>query len=218
MGCAQVKAGFGRKLLFLEGDSQPPRTVPALILASTSRYRRELLARLGVPFEVSAPKVAEGHEPDESPGERALRLATLKAHAVAQRHPQAIVIGSDQVASCGAQILDKPGDAARCRSQLASLSGRSAQFHTACTVVHAASGRQHSHTDRTQVTFRTLTAAEIARYVEREQPFDCAGGFKAESLGIALFTALETCDPSALIGLPLIWLAGVLREHGWSVP
>jgi septum formation protein len=188
-----------------------------LILASTSRYRRELLARLGAEFTAVAPGVAEDHRTSESPADRALRLATAKAQAVAVRHPGALVVGSDQVASCAGRVLDKPGDAAGCREQLAALSGHSAQFYTACVLL---GGRElHlAHVDTTTVVFRPLSAQEIARYVEREQPCDCAGGFKAEGLGIALFECIESQDPTALIGLPLIWLAGALRAAGWRLP
>src|SRR5215469_14703323 len=192
--------------------------MPTLVLASASPYRRELLARLGLAFEVIAPGVSEGHAAGESPADRALRLALAKARAVAQRFPDAVVIGCDQVAACGDAVLDKPGDAPRCRAQLTSLSGRTARFYTACSVL-GAGGRVHlSHVDTTTVVFRTLSEQEIARYVEREQPFDCAGGFKAEALGIALFECIESQDPTALIGLPLIWLAGALRAAGYSLP
>jgi septum formation protein len=192
--------------------------MPTLVLASLSPYRRELLARLGLAFEVIAPGVSEAHAAGESPADRALRLALAKARAVTQRFPHAVVIGSDQVAACGDAVLDKPGDAQRCRAQLNSLSGRTARFYTACTVL-GADGRVHlSHVDTTTVVFRTLSEEEIARYVEREQPFDCAGGFKAEALGIALFECIESQDPTALIGLPLIWLAGALRAAGYALP
>jgi septum formation protein len=189
---------------------------PALILASTSPYRRELLSRLRLAFEPIAPGVAEEVRAGESPSDRALRLALAKAQAVAQRHPQAIVIGSDQVASAGERVLGKPGDAAHCRAQLATLSGASATFHTACALL--GTGLRAAHVDTTTVMFRTLTAAEIERYVASEQPFDCAGGFKAEGLGIALFEWIESQDPTALIGLPLIWLAGALRAAGYPLP
>jgi septum formation protein len=189
-----------------------------LILASTSPYRRALLARLGLPFEVLPPQVTEDHRAGESAADRALRLATAKAQAVAARHPSALVIGSDQVASLGGEILDKPGDVARCRAQLAALSGRSAPFYTACVLIGGAPAVHLAHVDTTTVVFRSLSAVEIARYVERERPFDCAGGFRAETLGIALFDCIESQDPTALIGLPLIWLAGALRRAGFPLP
>ena len=194
------------------------RTVilPPLILASTSPYRRELLSRLRLAFEPLAPQVAEEPLAGESPSDRALRLALAKAQAVAARHPQAIVIGSDQVAAAGERQLGKPGDAARCRAQLAALSGASATFYTACAVLGP--GTRAAHVDTTTVSFRTLSAPEIERYVAVEQPYDCAGGFKAEGLGIALFEWIESADPTALIGLPLIWLAGALRAAGYPLP
>ena len=192
--------------------------VSALILASTSAYRRELLARLGLPFEALAPGVREAHLAGESPADRALRLALEKADAVARAHPQAIVIGADQVAACAGQLLEKPGDAARCREQLATLSGRTALFYTACAVRGSGGAVHLAHVDTTTVVFRTLSAEEIERYVAREQPFDCAGGFRVEALGISLFECIESRDPTALIGLPLIWLAAALRQAGFPVP
>lgn len=192
--------------------------MPPLILASTSPYRRDLLARLAIDFEVEAPGVSEGHLPGELPADRALRLATAKAQAVSARHPQALVIGSDQVAALGAEVLDKPGDAPRCRAQLAQLSGHSANFYTACVLLGARPPVHLAHVDTTTVVFRLLSAAEIGRYVEREQPFDCAGGFRAEGLGISLFEYIEGQDPSSLIGLPLIWLASGLRGAGFPLP
>jgi septum formation protein len=192
--------------------------VPELILASTSPYRRELLERLPVGFEVVAPGVAEEHLPGEPPADRALRLATAKARAVAGAHPAALVIGSDQVGACGGELLEKPGDAARCRAQLARLSGHTACFYTACVLLGAHPAMHRAHVDTTTVVFRALTAAEIERYVERERPFDCAGGFRVEASGIALFESIESQDPMALIGLPLIWLAGALRAAGFRVP
>jgi septum formation protein len=190
--------------------------VPQLILASTSPYRRALLERLAVGFEVVPPGVSEHHLADEAPADRALRLATAKAQAVSARHPAALVIGSDQVAAAGSEVLDKPGNAARCREQLARLSGHSAHFYSACVLL---GDRLHlAHVDTTTVLFRALGADEIERYVAREQPFDCAGGFRAEALGIALFDCIESQDPTALIGLPLIWLAGALRAAGYPLP
>ena len=191
---------------------------PSLILASTSRYRRELLARLAVPFHVSAPEVDEQPLPGEKPEPRASRLALAKAHAVAERFPDAVVIGSDQVAACGELVLDKPGSAERARAQLASLSERTAVFYTACAVVVPALSTVEVFTDRTRIDFRKLNADEIARYVEREQPLDCAGSFKSEALGITLFETIETRDPSALVGLPLLWLAAALRRAGFALP
>ena len=190
----------------------------SLILASTSAYRRELLARLGLPFEMLAPGVDEAHRPGESPADRALRLALEKAAAIARIHPQSVIVGADQVAACGEQLLDKPGDAARCRAQLVLLSSRTALFYTACAVLGRHGAVHCAHVDTTSVTFRALSGEEIERYVAREQPFDCAGGFRAEALGIALFDCIESQDPTALIGLPLIWLAGALRGAGFLLP
>jgi septum formation protein len=194
------------------------RVQPPLILASTSAYRRELLARLRLPFEALPPGVAEDRINGESAADRALRLAHAKAQAIASAHPDAIVIGSDQVAQAGERQLDKPGDAQRCRAQLAFLSGGTAHFYTACVVLGVAGGVRLAHVDTTTVLLRSLTGAEIERYVASEQPFDCAGGFKAEGAGIALFERIESQDPTALIGLPLIWLAQALRAAGYRVP
>ena len=192
--------------------------MPALILASGSRYRRDLLARLTLPFETFAPQTNEEELPGESPADRALRLALGKARAVALRRPGSIVIGSDQVAAVGDQVLDKPGDAARARAQLAALSGRSARFYTACALTGGSDGLQLAHVDTTTVSFRSLAAEEIDRYVQHEQPYDCAGSFKVEALGICLIECIESQDPTALIGLPLIWLAGALRAAGFRLP
>lgn len=189
-----------------------------LILASTSSYRRELLARLGLPFLAESPGVDEATVQGEAPAARAARLAMAKARAVAQRHPGALVIGSDQVAALGDAILDKPGNAERCRAQLAALAGRAASFHTACALVALEARLEFAHTDTTRIVTRALTAGEIDRYVAREQPFDCAGGFKVEALGISLFDRVESQDPTALVGLPLIWLADALRRAGLAVP
>jgi len=189
-----------------------------LILASTSPYRRALLERFGLPFEAVRPQVSEDPLPGESPSDRAMRLAVAKAEEVAGRHPRAVVIGSDQVAATGHKVLDKPGDAATCRSQLATLSGTDAKFHTACAVIGPAGSVRLVHLDTTTVFFRSLSAKEIERYVEREKPFDCAGGFKAEALGITLFESIESKDPTALIGLPLIWVACALRRAGYWLP
>jgi septum formation protein len=192
--------------------------VPVLILASGSPYRRDLLARLALPFEALAPQMNEDHLVGESPADRALRLALGKARSVASRRPGAIVVGSDQVAAIGDQVLDKPGDAPRARAQLAALSGRSARFYTACTLIGGADGVQFAHVDTTTVVFRSLEPAEIERYVEYEQPYDCAGSFKVEAFGICLIECIESQDPTALIGLPLIWLAGALRSAGFRLP
>jgi septum formation protein len=187
---------------------------PTLILASTSPYRASLLGRLGLPFEAVPPGVAELPQSGESPRARALRLAQAKADAVARRFPGSWVIGSDQVAELGGRTLGKPADAARCRAQLAAESGSLVEFHTAAVLVRLEPRSNFEHVDRTAVRFRTLTADDIARYVELDRPFDCAGGFRSEGLGAALFESMETHDPAALVGLPLIWLAGALRAAG----
>lgn len=187
---------------------------PRLYLASTSRCRAELLKRLGIPFAVEAPGVDENRLAGEKPTELALRLARAKAAAVAARHPDGWVLGSDQVAVCAGRVLGKPGDARQCREQLESSSGHSVEFHTAVVLHRVEPHYIREHVDKTIVRFRSITLSEIARYVELERPFDCAGGFRSEGLGIALFEAIESQDPSALIGLPLISVANALRDAG----
>jgi len=189
-----------------------------LILASTSRYRRALLQRLGVPFDCVAPDADETRLPGEPAAEMAARLARVKAEAVAARHPRAIVIGSDQVALRGTDVLGKPGSVERCREQLRASSGQEVVFLTAVHVIDGMAGRAESHIDRTVVKFRELSDTEIDRYIERDQPLDCAGGFKAESLGIALFDRIESIDPTGLTGLPLSWLCGALRRARVQIP
>jgi len=196
--------------------STPPAV--RLILASTSAYRRALLERLGVPFDCLAPGADEQRLPGEPPEMLALRLARLEAETVAARHPGCIVIGSDQVAVRGAEILGKPGTVERCTEQLRESSGRDVAFLTAVHVIDGRGARAEFHIDRTQVRFRALEPAEIARYIAADAPLDCAGGFKAESLGIALFERIESEDPTALTGLPLIWLCAALRRAGIPVP
>lgn len=194
----------------------------ALVLASTSRYRRELLARLALPFETAAPDVDETPRAGEAPRELALRLALEKAQAVAQtmaaRKPQAIVIGSDQVADLHGQPLGKPGTHERAAAQLARMSGQTVLFHTAVAVVQASRGFAQSSLATVTVRFRALDAATIERYLLAEQPYDCAGSAKSEGLGIALLQAIESDDPTALIGLPLIRTAQLLRAAGLTLP
>lgn len=190
----------------------------ALVLASTSRYRRELLARLALPFETAAPDVDETPRAGEAPRELALRLALEKAQAVAARKPQAIVIGSDQVADLHGQPLGKPGTHERAAAQLARMSGQTVLFHTAVAVVQASRGFAQSSLATVTVRFRTLDAATIERYLLAEQPYDCAGSAKSEGLGIALLQAIESDDPTALIGLPLIRSAQLLRAAGLTLP
>lgn len=193
----------------------PPRR---LILASTSRYRAALLQRFGLEFTALNPDIDEAEVPGETPRGRAFRLSETKAEAVAARFPDAIVIGGDQVPAASTTILHKPGNAANCREQLKLLSGSTAEFYTGSTVRCIATGVKLSHVDTTAVKLRPLSTAEIDRYIEREKPFDCAGGFKAEALGITLFERIDTEDPTAIVGLPLIWLAGALRAVGYFVP
>nr|WP_314549320.1 Maf family nucleotide pyrophosphatase [uncultured Ottowia sp.] len=190
----------------------------ALVLASTSRYRRELLARLALPFETAAPDVDETPRAGEAPRELALRLALEKAQAVAARKPQAIVIGSDQVVDLHGQPLGKPGTHERATAQLARMSGQTVLFHTAVAVVQASRGFAQSSLATVTVRFRTLDAATIERYLLAEQPYDCAGSAKSEGLGIALLQAIESDDPTALIGLPLIRTAQLLRAAGLTLP
>ncbi|MEO8306875.1 MAG: nucleoside triphosphate pyrophosphatase [Pseudomonadota bacterium] len=188
----------------------------ALILASTSPHRRTLLQRLGLPFTCVAPQVDEQLLTGELPGHRALRLARAKAIAVARLHPGAIVIGSDQVASTNqAGILRKPGDRETCRRQLLAMSGTAARFDTGVAVARDAA--LIAHLETTVVHFRNLQLSEIDSYMDREPSFDCAGGFKCEGLGVSLFEAIESRDPTALIGLPLIHVCAALREIGLKV-
>ena len=191
---------------------------PRLVLGSTSSYRRSLLERLGIPFTVAAPNVDETPLPSEAPIDLAHRLARAKAEAVAQKQAKALVIGSDQLAVCGREILGKPGSGERAIAQLRQLSGQRVTFYTAVHVVNSDSGSNEGHLDATTVHFRSLTDDEINNYVARDKPYHCAGGFKIEALGISLFTRVESQDPTALIGLPLIWVAGALRRNGFKVP
>jgi septum formation protein len=188
-----------------------------LVLASTSRYRRALLERLGLAFEVAAPGTDEAARAGETPAATALRLAEAKARAVAGAYPDALIIGSDQVADCDGEPVGKPGDHAAATAQLARLSGRTVVFHTGLAVLDAATGRCRTALVDVRSTFRSLTRAEIEAYLRREQPYDCAGAVKSEALGIALFEAIESDDPTALVGLPLIRLTTMLREAGLPV-
>ena len=188
-----------------------------LLLGSTSPYRRELLQRLHIPFETAAPEFDETPLPGEAPSASAERLAIGKARSLAGRFPDALIIGSDQVASCGGTRLDKPGNHASAVKQLRALSGQSAQFDTAVTVLDAASGKHESRVVACRVTFRPLSEEVIERYLRKEQPYDCAGSAKAEGLGIALIERIETDDPTSLIGLPLIALTAMLGRAGLPV-
>lgn len=190
----------------------------SLILASTSRYRRELLARLGLPFDVAAPAVDETPRPDEAPRALALRLALAKARAVAGPHPRAIVIGSDQVADLDGEPLGKPGDHERATAQLRRMRGKTVVFHTAVAVVCQDCGFEQVDLAPVRVRFRDLSDDEIERYLRAEQPYDCAGSAKSEGLGIALLDAIDSDDPTALIGLPLIRTCRMLRAAGLVLP
>lgn len=188
-----------------------------LILASTSRYRRMLLERLRLPFAIAAPAVDEAASPGEAPHATALRLAEAKARAVAQAHAEALVIGSDQVADLEGRAIGKPKDHDDAVAQLRAASGRTVVFHTGVALVDAASGRCHVRRIDVASTFRTLTDAEIERYLALEQPYDCAGSVRSEGFGIALFERIASDDPTALIGLPLIAVVSLLREEGYDV-
>jgi septum formation protein len=187
-----------------------------LILASTSPYRRELLTRLTSKFDVIAPAVDETSREFEQPSDLSVRLAQLKAAAVAKLWPDAIVIGSDQVAALGTQILGKPGTTANAHQQLLACSGRTVHFFTSVCVLNLQNQFAETHTDTTTVNFRKLNPGEIDAYIKADNPLDCAGSFRAERLGVTLFDAVENRDPTAIIGLPLIWLAGSLRRAGFS--
>jgi septum formation protein len=189
-----------------------------LVLASTSEYRRQLLARLRIPFDVARPDVDEAPHPGEPPADLAARLAAAKGQAIARRSPQAWVIGADQVAEIDGQVLGKPGSFERAADQLAAASGRRVVFHTAACLLREDARKAFHFRDRTEVVFRRLEAAEIERYLHAEQPYDCAGSFKCEGLGISLFDAIHTRDPTALVGLPLIDLAKALRQAGFALP
>lgn len=188
-----------------------------LILGSTSPYRRDLLMRLRLPFACRRPEVDEHPLDGETPERLAHRLACAKAEAVAALAPDSWVIGSDQVAELDGRPLGKPGDRASALSQLGAMSGQRVRFHTVVALARCGHPTRVAR-DRTDVVFRTLTTEEIARYVDAEQPFDCAGSFKCEGLGITLFDAIDNRDPTALIGLPLIETARLLREAGYALP
>lgn len=190
-------------------------TRPPIVLASTSRYRRELFQRLRLPFEVQVPQVDEAALPSEKPRDTALRLARSKASNVAARFPGAIVIGSDQTVDLNGTMLGKPHSHEAALAQLQSLQGRTAVFHTALTVIGAA--RAQSDCVSTTVTFRSLPHAQLDAYLRADQPYDCAGAAKIESLGIALIERVESDDPTALIGLPLIRLTSMLAAAGIEV-
>ena len=214
-------AGLCRSSVNIRATSPnlPKIAVPPLILASTSKYRAELLSRLQLPFETIAPHANETPLPGEAPRALALRLAVEKAQAVASAmghtgRKDGLIIGSDQVAHCAGRIMDKPGTHERATGQLRFMRGKETWFDTAVALVDAASGRVHSEVVSIRVLLRELTDAEIEAYLRKEQPYDCAGSAKSEGLGIALMDKLEGDDPTALIGLPLIALTRMLRAEG----
>ena len=188
-----------------------------LVLASGSRYRKELLGRLGLAFEVAMPSVDESPQADEPPAVTALRLSTWKAQAVQHAYPNALIIGSDQVASCDGQRFGKPGSHENAVRQLREISGRTVQFDTGLALIDP-HGPSQTRVVPCRVTFRKLDQDLIERYLQKEKPYDCAGAAKAEGLGIALIARIETEDPTSLIGLPLIALSEMLRKAGLSVP
>lgn len=189
-----------------------------LVLASTSPYRQALLERLGLPFDVAAPGTDETALAGETPAATAFRLAGAKAKGIAANHPDALIIGSDQVADCGGRPVGKPGTHERAVAQLRELSGRTVTFHTGVALLDASSGECQTALVDVRSTFRFLSDTEIEAYLRREQPYDCAGSVRSEGLGIALFESIESDDPTALIGLPLIRLTTMLRAAGVAVP
>ncbi len=188
-----------------------------LVLASTSRYRRELLTRLGMPFEVLSPEVDEMPLPDESPWGTALRLSVLKAQAAAASYPDALIIGSDQVLMLDREQLGKPGNFDNAFAQLKKMQGKSMVFHTALTLLNSRTGHTQTRDVPTVVHMRPLTDAQITAYLNKEQPYDCAGSAKSEALGIALMTRMDSPDPTALMGLPLMALTEMLLNEGVDV-
>ena len=198
-------------------DKQQPTLASSgrpLILGSTSRYRKELLSRLQIPFETAAPDVDETPHNNESPKDLALRLALAKARAVALKYPEAVVIGSDQVADLEGTPLGKPGNHANAILQLQRMRGKTVIFQTALSVICVATGFEQTDLASVKVTFRDLTDAEIESYLKAEEPYDCAGSAKSEGLGIALLAAIDNDDPTALVGLPLIRTCNMLRAAG----
>lgn len=197
-------------------NSEP--ALRGLILSSGSPYRKLLLQRLGIPFTCQSPHIDERATGNEAPQHLVVRLAKLKARVVAAKNPQAIVIGSDQVAVIDGRIIGKPGNHQAAARQLASCSGKTIKFLTAISIQSLATGFTQQHTDCTQVHFRSLEPEEIERYLQQEKPYDCVGAFKAESLGVVLFERIISEDPTAIIGLPLIRTAAMLRDAGLKLP
>jgi septum formation protein len=195
----------------------PPYSGRPVILGSTSRYRKELLSRLQIPFDTAAPDVDETPHPNESPKDLAMRLALAKAHAVALKNPQAVVIGSDQVADLEGEPLGKPGNHANATLQLQRMRGKTVIFQTALSVVCLTTRFEKTDLAAVKVKFRDLSDSEIESYLLAEEPYDCAGSAKSEGLGIALLESIESDDPTALIGLPLIRTCLMLREAGVNI-
>jgi septum formation protein len=195
----------------------PPYSGRPVILGSTSRYRKELLSRLQIPFDTAAPNVDETPHPHESPKDLAMRLALAKAHAVALKNPQAVVIGSDQVADLEGEPLGKPGNHANATLQLQRMRGKTVIFQTALSVVCLTTRFEKTDLAAVKVKFRDLSDSEIESYLLAEEPYDCAGSAKSEGLGIALLESIESDDPTALIGLPLIRTCLMLREAGVNI-
>jgi len=195
----------------------PPYSGRLVILGSTSRYRKELLSRLQIPFDTAAPDVDETPHPNESPKDLAMRLALAKAHAVALKNPQAVVIGSDQVADLEGEPLGKPGNHANATLQLQRMRGKTVIFQTALSVVCLTTRFEKTDLAAVKVKFRDLSDSEIESYLLAEEPYDCAGSAKSEGLGIALLESIESDDPTALIGLPLIRTCLMLREAGVNI-
>ena len=189
----------------------------SLVLASSSPYRKALLQRLGLPFSIRVPDVDESPAPGEDPSDLALRLASIKAEAVLPHYPKALIIGSDQIAICGGRLLGKPGHFAAACEQLIALSGRCVRFLTGVALLNTETRRMQVACIPFDVHFRSLREEQIRRYLWAEQPFGCTGSFKSEGLGIALVEKMEGEDPTALIGLPLIHLVGMLRNEGIDV-
>jgi septum formation protein len=200
-----------------DAPDMPATASRALILGSTSRYRHELLSRLRLPFDAVAPRVDETPHPGEQPAELARRLALEKARDVAQRHPQAVVIGSDQVADLNGQPLGKPGTHERAVEQLRRMRGQTVVFQTALAVVCEATGFEQCDMAAVSVVFRDLSDREIEHYLRTEQPYDCAGSAKSEGLGIALLERIDNDDPTALVGLPLIRTCRLIRAAGVEI-
>ena len=194
-----------------------PASGRTLILGSSSRYRKELLSRLNIPFEVAAPEVDETPRLNETPRDLALRLALAKARAVASKYPEAVVIGSDQVADLEGQALGKPGNHANAVKQLQRMRGKTVIFQTALSVICLATGFEQTDLATVKVSFRDLTDAEIESYLKAEEPYDCAGSAKSEGLGIALLAAIDNDDPTALVGLPLIRTCHMLSAAGMKL-